>query len=217
MKTKYHPALLLIAVFTLLAPTTALAQHTLLTNLPSNNGGGGKVDNVERRAVTFSTLESELEVSSVKLSLQNYISLTDVAKLSLHLDGTNQPGDQIGSDFIAPASSSDNTAEFTFTSTGITLAANSTYWLVIQSGSSQEFRWHRSDPTVTPLETDYASFGDQWITYNSGVDWQIGTNGAHSFEIIGTAIPEPNAIWLLSLLILGATLLHRRQKRRTLS
>lgn len=192
-----------LLAFSTSSPSGALAQeYTLLTNLPSNNGGGGPVTTSEQRAVTFTTLASPFLVTEVRMSLENYISLEDDAMLSIHLNGTNAPGARIGDFFTAPTSTSDATSVFAFTSPGIQLAPHTTYWVVIRAGNPETFRWNRSDPTFTPVTTEFASFGNQWITYNSGGLWEVGSNGAHSFEVVG--VPEPAAAaWIFGAGILG--------------
>jgi len=71
-------------------PRGALAQLTLLTNLPSNDGGGEGVSSSGQRAVSFTTLASSFLVTEVDLRLLNYETSTDTAELSLHLNGYRQ-------------------------------------------------------------------------------------------------------------------------------
>jgi len=192
----------------------AIAQTTLLTNLPSNDGGGGGVTNEQQRAVTFTTLSSTFLVMEVQMRLVNYNTSTDVAELSLHLDASNKPGNQVGNTFTAPSSSSNSADNFSFTTDGIQLNAATTYWLVIKgSVASELFTWNRSDPTVTPSTTAFASFGDQWISHDTGSSWAVGSNGAHSFAIVG--IPEPAlASWVLGIAGIGLLVFRRSRRLR---
>lgn len=202
---------LALTCFLLTLGSAAQADVTVLSNLPSNNLGSGNVDNTEQRAITFTTAGSPLTVTEVQLSLQNYISLTDTALLSIHSNGTNQPGSQIGATFTAPTSNSDNPGVFSFTSDGVALSADTTYWVVIKGGSSEGFSWNRSNPTVTPTSTAYGSFGNQWITQNTGGTWEVGSNGAHSFAIIAT-VPEPGTTGLVAAAGLLGVIFHRRRR-----
>lgn|GEM_PF-1163528 len=193
----------------------AQASLTLLSNLPSNDGGGGSTTDTEQRAVSFTTLSSSFLVTAVTLRLESYESNTDFAQLSIHSNGGSSPGSQIGGTFTAPASSSNTAANFTFTSTGVHLNPNTNYWVVIKGASgTQAFTWNRSEPVVTPPTTSYATFVNQWISYNSGDTWAVGSNGAHSFAIVG--VPEPNATaQVLGIALIGMILL--RQSRRLMA
>jgi len=193
-----------------MGPVTVSAQWTILSNLPSNNGGSGGVSSETRRAVTFTTRATPLEVTQVSMQLHDYVAPADVAYLSINANGGSSPGQQIAS-LTAPTSTNSGFGTFTFTSIGIPLAANTTYWLVISAqGTSTAFEWARSDPSVTPPQTDYATFGEQWISYNSGETWAVGSNGAHSFSI--TAVPEPGILHLLVPAALVGLLLFRRSR-----
>lgn len=196
-------------------PRGALAQLTLLTNLPSNDGGGGGVSSSEQRAVSFKTLASSFLVTEVDLRLLNYETSTDTAELSLHLNGTDRPGTQVGSNFTSPTSTTNTASNFKFTTAGIQLIANATYWLVIKATNGDPaFTWNRSNPTVTPATTAFGSFGNQWISNNSGSTWSIGSNGAHSFAIVG--VPEPSVTaWMFGITVLGL-LVFRVSRRRSL-
>lgn len=191
--------------------TTSIQGATLLSNLSPNTLASGNIDNVEQRAVTFRTEAIELFVTEVQFSLQYYTSETDIALMSIHADGGTHPDSQIGANFTAPASSSEATAVFSFTSPGITLAADTTYWIVIKSQTSSAFSWHRSNPTQTPTPTVYAAFEEQWISQNTGGTWAIGGSGAHSFAIVG--IPEPQTATLLGMTALFGFLFSRQGRK----
>ena len=211
MKTIHQTAFSLSFLLTFMA-ASPLCASVILSNLPSNDLAHGNVDDVERRAVTFTTKSSELVIAQIQLSLRHYTSLTDIALLSIHADSVTQPGNQIGSTFTAPSSTSDSSAVFTFSSTGVPLAANTTYWAVIQAGNSNAFSWNRNDPTKTPVETPYAIFGEQWIRHTAQSGWEVGDNGAHSFAIV--AIPEPQPITLaLTAAIFGILFSRHRCSR----
>jgi len=51
-----HLVPVLVFVSALVRPNEALAQLTLLTNLPSNDGGGGGASSSEQLAVSFTIL-----------------------------------------------------------------------------------------------------------------------------------------------------------------
>lgn len=190
--------------------STVHADETLLSNLPSNDGGQGIVSSGTQRAVSFTTSGTAFSVTSVTMRLTNYISSTDTALLTFRLNDGDSPSATVFASLNAPASASNADGNFVFTPTsGITLTANTTYWLVIAAASNTEtFSWLRSDPSETP--TGLATFGIQAISENSGGTWSEGSNGPHSFAINGNTVPEPGTILLVGLGLAGLLFVRRR-------
>jgi hypothetical protein len=186
------------------------ADETLLSNLPSNDGGQGIVSSGTQRAVSFTTSGTAFSVTSVTMRLTNYISSTDTALLTFRLNNGGSPSATVFASLNAPVSESNADGNFVFTPTsGITLTANTTYWLVIAAASNAEtFSWLRSDPSETP--TGLATFGIQAISENSGGTWSAGSNGPHSFAINGNTVPEPGTILLVGLGLAGVLYFRRR-------
>lgn len=202
--------LVLSAALVLFLLPESRADLTLLSNLPSNNGGQGLVSSGTQRAVSFTTPDSTFYVGTVTMRLINYVSSTDTALLTFRLDDEGAPSSTIYAALDAPVSESNSAENFVFTTTGITLNANTVYWLVIAAASDVEtFSWVRSDPSATP--TGLATFGTQEISSDGGVTWSVGSNGPHSFAING--VPEPT-VAILSGLGLAAVLIFRRRSGR---
>lgn len=198
-----------LAVFLLGTVTAAMADETLLSNLPSNDGGQGLVSSGTLRAVSFTTASTPFYVTTATMRLSNYISSTDTALLSFRLDDGGAPSDTLYALLIAPVSASNAAGNFVFTTeSAITLAGNTTYWMVIAAGSAVEtFSWERSEAVVTP--TGIATFGVQAISDNAGADWSEGANGPHSFAING--VPEPTTAVLCGLGLAGVLFSRRRR------
>lgn len=186
------------------------ADLTLLSNLPSNNGGQGLVSSGTQRAVSFTMPDSAFYVGTVTMRLIDYVSSTDTALLTFRLDDNGAPSSTVYASLDAPVSASNTAGDFVFTTTGITLNANTMYWLVIAAASDAEtFSWVRSNPVETP--TGLATFGTQEISSNGGATWSTGSSGPHSFAING--VPEPTVV-ILSGLGLAAVLIFRRRSGR---
>ncbi len=189
----------------------ARADETLLSNLAGSNAGGqGIVSSGTLRAVSFTTSGTAFTVSSVTMQLINYISSTDTPVLTFRLNNGSAPSASIFGSLTAPESESNALANFVFTPTsGITLTANTTYWLVIAATSDIDtFSWERSEEPITP--TGIATFGVQAISENGGSSWSNGNSGPHTFAIYGTTVPEPGAVFLVGL---GLTALLFARKR----
>ena len=138
--------------------------------------------------MTFTSLAAQ-DVLTVTVRLGGFES-SDMDSLSIHVDNGGAPGDRVGQNFTEPAGS-DGISNFTFTPNGtVSLSASTTYWLITKGNSGKTFDWYRNSPATTPPITDYASFGDEKISTNSGTSWTTGSSGAHSFAI--TAVPEPS-------------------------
>lgn len=200
-----------VLLVALLSSPLLHAQETLLSNLPSNDGGYGYVNSSTFRAVSFTTSGTTFNITSATMRLVNYTTPADTAQLSFRADDNDAPSQIILASLQSPTSGSDAFGNFTFTATStITLAANTKYWMVITSPDAGDpFAWARSEEVVTP--TGVFTFGIQAISYNSGTNWQQGSNGPHSFSIEGTAVPEPATILFLGLGLVGLLILRRRR------
>ena len=177
---------------TLCALNSSSWGYTLLTNLNGNDGASGQVTNTQYRGVTFTSLAAQ-DVLTVTVRLGGFQS-GDMDSLSIHADNGGAPGTRVGQNFTAPASASDAVSNFTFTPNGtVSLSASTTYWLITKGNSGKTFDWYRNagdGGAITPTTTDYASFGAEKISTDSGSNWTTGSSGAHSFAI--TAVPEPS-------------------------
>lgn len=103
----------------------------------------------------------------------------------------------------------------TFTSTGTTLTAGSTYWVVVgtTAGGGDDFDWLGSTNT-TPSSTigathDARLFGDP----SDGIGtWTSASGVLNAVQVNVTAVPEPSMFALLTM-VLGATCFMRRRGR----
>jgi hypothetical protein len=179
------PALVVLA--SLLSAGESQAA-VLIGNLPASVAGNSVVSSTQTLAVSFRTPSVAYAVDSVILSLATYATTAgDAAVVGFYTDNSGIPGTLVTSLLTNPASSSTAAASFTFTAPtgGISLSADTTYWLQV-ARSAGNFRWNVGTG-ATP--SGLATFGEfKWR--NSLGNWNTSAS-ANLFSIEATAVPEP--------------------------
>lgn len=199
---------------------TAARADILSDNLSSTSGGVETTTGNRWLATSFGTgAASAYTLDSVTLLLANTSTgIAGSARLDLYSQSLLAPGSLIGS-LVSPASYSTSLANTTFTAaSGLSLSANTTYWVVLK-GTSGSFDWSWTSANTgtgagyqnTWGETDDA--GASWYTYDL-FPTQIRVNATP----VGASavVPEPGT---LALLLAGgasseAGLMLRRRKSR---
>jgi hypothetical protein len=161
--------LLAAVVLTGAAAPAVQAQVILSNNLSATTAGTETASDTTWPTASFGTGSTGYTLNSVTLLLAN--TTAGQASLSLYSDGTLEPGTALGT-LTAPASYSSTLANTTFSVSGLTLAANTTYWVVLRA-TSGAFNWAwASDNTGTGVgfqhtygETDNS--GDTWYTFDT--------------------------------------------------
>src|SRR5205807_3337578 len=118
-------------------------------------------------------------------------------------DGNLEPGSSLGT-LISPSSYSSSLATTTFSTSGMTLSPNSTYWLVL-SANSGEFDWAwTSDNTGSGI-----GFQHTWgESDDAGATWFTFDTFPTQFSVAATPVGEPRSIALL-LAVTAGFLLYR--------
>lgn len=150
----------------LAARTTATV---LSDNLSSITAGTEIADVTHRITGSFTTDASPHTLNSITLLLANTSAGTTA--LDLNANGGLEPGALVAT-LTSPAGYSATPAATIFTASGVTLAANTTYWIVLRPISGQfEWAWTASDSgsgvgfVHTWGITDDA--GQSWWTYDT--------------------------------------------------
>jgi len=187
-----------IAVLFLCLGSAAIGSRsaTILTdNLSAASAGADSVSGNVLLGADFSTDSSAYSLESVTLLLRE--DTTGTASLNLYSDNGGIPGALFGvltSSGSYPSSLSDSV----FTASGLTLAENTTYWLVL-GASSGTFEWSWTS-TNAGSGTGYTGNS----AYFDGSYW-YGTSGVYSYQlsvkadpVAASAAPEPASFELFA-------------------
>ena len=160
----------------------------LIGNLPATVTGNFGISSTQSAAVSFRTPSVAYAVDSVILSLSQYSTTGgDVAAIGFYTDNGGIPGTLVTSLLTNPASSSTEAASFTFTvpTGGISLSADTTYWLQV-ARSAGDFRWNSGRGAT---HSGLATFGGYKGRSSSG-QWST-ISRTMLFSIEATAVLEP--------------------------
>lgn len=205
-----------IAVLFLYLVGATIDSHaaTILTdNLSATSAGSDSVSDNVLLAADFSTDSSAYGLSSVTLLLRE--ESVGTASLNLYSDNGGIPGFLLGT-LTSSGSYSSNLADTVFTASGITLAANTTYWLVL-GASSGTFEWSW---TATNSGSGAGYTGNS--AYFDGSYW-YGTSGVYPYQLSVTAnpagtsaVPEPASFGLfaatLGIILFGGPYYFRQKQ-----
>jgi hypothetical protein len=172
----------------------ARAVTILADNTGNPTSGSDAVSGDVLLAADFSTDSSAWTLASATLVLQ--MSSTGTAALDLYSDNSGIPGTLIGA-LSSPATYSSSPAATTFNASGIALAANTSYWLVL-SAASGSFDWSW---TADNTGSGSGYLGDS--AYFDGSYW-YQTAGIYPYQVsiaadpaAAAATPDPSSISLL--------------------
>src|SRR6476469_5579063 len=196
-------ALLAAAIF--FVGQTVTRADTLSNNLSASTADTEVVSGSTWIAGGFKTDASSYQLSSATLLISN--SVPGVATLDVY-SGIVQPSLFLGA-LDSPGNYSSILAETTFAG-NVTLASNSTYWLVLKAASGQ-FEWGWTEDSIG----SGVGFTHTWgASDDAGSSWFLSDIEPMQFSVTASpsaAVPEPAPVALLAM---GVSLLWWRASRK---
>ena len=192
-----------------LVSALAVRADTISSNLSNATAGTEAASGNTWLTASFGTGSSSSSLSNITLLLSNPV--TGSAEVDLYSNSLLQPGSLIGT-LTSPGSYSTSLSDTTFSSNGLTLSANSTYWIVLKALSG-EFDWAW---TADNSGTGVGFQGTWGVSTDAGSTWYTYAVYPTQFSVTTTAaaaIPEPGTGWLaIGGLLIGALMLCKRQR-----
>lgn len=191
-----------------------VSADTISSNLTDASAGTETASGSNLLAASFGTGSSSATLEAVTLLLAN--STAGAAEVDLYTNSLLGPGSLV-TQLAPPATYSAILTDVNFTANGVTLAANSTYWVVLKA-TTGAFDWSwTADNTGTGIgyqgtwgtSTDG---GNTWFTY-AVFPTQLSVTTA---ETATAATPEPGT-WILcaATLFIGAYFLRKKRNNLT--
>ena len=152
-------------------------------------------------ASRFTTDTHDYILNTVVLLM--YRSGPSTAQLDIFSDSNDLPGTSIGT-LASPESIPLATSEVTFSASGISLSANSTYWVVLRAPTGQLWWSYTDDSTGTgsgfsTINTSSVNAGTKWATPIDYYPNQMQVNATLA------AVPEPSQWAMMGVTALGVT------------
>ena len=195
MSNRTQPKILtigLLMVASLIAPAgLARGDYSISNNLTGASGGVESAVGDTYLSAGFNSGTTGGTLGSVTLDLGN--SVSGLVEVDIYSDGGLQPGTKVGALSLSGTYSATPVAT-TFVASGITLSANSTYYVVLKALSGQfDWSWTTDDGlgdgyTGTWGESDDA--GLTWFTYDV-YPFQMNVSLTSA-----ASVPEPST-WIL--------------------
>lgn len=191
-----------------LLAASASAQVTV-SNLANDIGTSMLIStsNYTAVAVSFTTDSATYSLTSVTLHMGGSNTSSPLT-VSIYNDNSGLPGSSLTTLSGANPTSSGN---YTFTSTGLALSANTTYWVAAATSGSGQYDWDAT-ADLSQSNTGGATWtiGDSTQLFYSGSWGTITVSGMMS--VTATAVPEPGTYAALAgLTALGFVAWRRRR------
>jgi len=195
-------------VFGNLGPTGAGGLSSTQTDF----GPGSATTAAIAQGFTTGAASTALELQSVTIGAFATSTGTLPRTVSIYSSSSNLPGTP---QFTSSSTEVGNNAKYTFTFTGATLAANTSYWVV--PDFSVPWTWVYEETDFTPPSqqngSGYSYLGSSRIQNSNPGNWAAGPS---AYSVSVSAVPEPSALGLAvaGLGCCGISLARRRMALR---
>lgn len=195
---------ILVAVWTLCATLGTAATFISTLGQPISSGYQLYTTNTlnSNYASDFTTDGTGAVITGLTVKLSNQDTVTRHVYGSIYASNAGQPGTLVGSfDPIALASGLSQT-DVTLTSTGVSLAPNTTFWVgigLVESLTSNTVVWWANANNGTDAGSTFTTVPatNVFLSSNSGTTWSSYTPGNMLYSLTGSAVPEPSRMVLL--------------------
>jgi hypothetical protein len=166
-----------------------------------------------REGTDFFTNGVAVTITGATLRLNNQDSIDHTVTASLW-SGEGAPATLVGSFDPITIPTSFTFANFSFSSAGIGLAANSAYWMVLQINegtNTDAVGWQTTSSEETDAGSVFSAIADTTMKYStdSGASWDDNFTGPGNFQF--SLMPEPARWAQLGVGVLALGLLRRRK------
>ena len=184
-----HSVLILAMLALLIVPSTVLGSDdsTRYSNYTTGEDGSVELYAANWSAQTFNTTDSfELNKIRLRLGIEGAPGFLTVAIRAVN--ATNFPnGIDLASSTVADSSLSTSVAWHEVTIDTVTLAANTTYAIIMYStGTNATANFHVGNDGSSAAYTG----GSEWVSADGGSTWTADTDDDFLFELWGTPVIE---------------------------
>ncbi len=200
-------ALSLAAVLAGASATPADATVLIQNTAAAYKTGGSTFGGPDVKAYLFTTGSTAFDFGSIEILLTNStpgMSVTVAAQFEIRAVSGGLPGSLLASSAVISTSVTQQYTWQTFTLTSaVTLAANTSYALVMTGSSLNNVKWGNTDPFSTPTASFGYTVSGAVGSADGGSTWS-SVNGYNAFVLNGvpSAVPGGGGAALLGTLLL---------------
>lgn len=201
--------MLTLMVLASVSSASAVDIFDNLANVSAATGASYSSNDLQWNAQKFQTDGQSYDLVDVTLSMLLSAG-TGNATLQIYSDSSGSPNASIAT-LTSPGSYSGTLSNTTFTASGVTLAPNSAYWVVLKGPDSNTiFEWSFTDDNTG----SGVGFTTNWAySDNLGSSWNPSSTSPYQMRVSVQPVPEPSSVILAGLGLAAAVFASRRKAR----